>query len=397
MTRQYSRSFAREGLGRSTSHPILRSTGGFALPLILAIIALGSILVASSFLMARLESQSGANTLTSIRAHEAAERGLNEIRAQWDPQRYDTMATGGRITLAANNFGRSGYSGTVARLSGPLFLVQVEGWYRPPGVNRTARKLLSRLVRLEQPHPTVQAALIVRDTLAWDTSSAVSGSDTIPPGWSAECAPDSSVAGARVAIGSVVTISPCGPPACLRGTPPFLADSAVVDSTLISFGPLTYAALAARATKLFTGVIPAPSPSVSGTPASCLLGDSLNWGEPLHTGPYTACSRYFPIIHAPGDLVLTGGRGQGILLVDGNLTLSGGVCFVGLVVVQGTFRYGGGGGSILGALVAREVRLDARLSGSAVGIYYSACVLRVGTRGSSLATPLSHRSWAQLY
>src|SRR5580765_3465206 len=68
---------------------------GFALPLVIAVLALGGMLVTASFLLGRLESQSGENGLRSARAFEMAETGLASTLAHWDPL-FDTLPIGGR-------------------------------------------------------------------------------------------------------------------------------------------------------------------------------------------------------------------------------------------------------------------------------------------------------------
>ena len=138
-------------------------------------------------------------------------------------------------------------------------------------------------------------------------------------------------------------------------------------------------------------------PQVSGSPPQCLISDTLNWGEPSHSGPYAACAYHYPVIHSPGSLSLTGGRGQGTLLVDGDLELGGGFEFTGLVIVLGTVRNGPGGGTILGSVLARRIALSSTLPLSPLVIRYSACVLPFSNRGSSQAIPLPHRSWAQSF
>ena len=107
------------------------------------------------------------------------------------------------------------------------------------------------------------------------------------------------------------------------------------------------------------GAAPAPAPvppSGRRTPAN--RANSLNWGEPWYPAvPATAsvCQNWFPIIYRPGNLKLQGGRGQGILLVDGDLELAGGVEFFGIVLVKGRLNTTGNGNKINGAVMARNV------------------------------------------
>lgn len=370
---------------------------GFALPLMLAVLALGSILVAASFLMARLDAQSGQNTLNAMRAHEAAESGLAEIVSWWDPQIYDTMAVGTQVVVPPRILGQGAYQGRVTRLSPPIFLVQSEGWYPSQPVGFPARRALATLVRLDQPSPAIKAAITVRDTIMWDAPNSISGQDTVPSGWAARCLPDSAVAGIRVGPVVPPNLGACGVGPCLSGSPSLLVDSLVGDSTLHNFGQATYATLAARASRVLVGQLPRIGPSVTGTPGMCDLSDSLNWGDPIPGGSLGACDGFFPIIHAPGDLTLTGGRGQGILLVDGSLIIGGGTEFTGLVVVLGTLSNGAGGGQVLGAALAANVMAGNSTPGSTLRVHYSACVLPYTLRGSSLVTPLPYRSWTQQF
>jgi hypothetical protein len=371
---------------------------GYALLLMLAVLALGSILVAASFLMARLEAQSGEGTLNGTRAYEAAESGLAEITAWWDPQLYDTLPVGDSLAVPRRMLGTGSYVGSVRRVSEPLFLVRVEGEVPNPPSAFPARRLLTSLVRLEGTNPGIHAALTVRDSFAWDASGTINGTDTVPPGWISKCSGiDSSVAGVRYAPSVVPSWGSCGGSSCATGTPGATVDSTVADSTLLSFGGQGYSSLALRALRTPTGTIGPIGPAVIGSPSSCLLSDSLNWGEPTPAGPTAACQNYYPIVHAPGDLTLTGGRGQGVLLVDGNLTLSGGTAFTGLVVVQGTLTSGAGGGSIVGAAIARRVLVSSVFSGPSLQLQYSACVLPYTVRGSAVVTPLPYRSWSQAY
>jgi hypothetical protein len=369
---------------------------GFALPLMLAVLAVGSILLAGAIVIARLEVQSGRNALRASQTLETAELGLGEITAWWDPAQFNHLPVTATQSLPARTFGSRGYTGALTRLSSVLFEVNVEGWFQGPSNLPIARRILRSLVRLEGERPLVSAALTVIDTLSWDGASTVSGHDTIPPGWEPACVVDSSMAG--LATPPTAYQGPgvlC--PLCAHGSPPFIADTSLSLATLTGFGRLSYAGLAARASFTPSGLVGPIGPAIGGQVPACQISDSLNWGEPRRTGAFSACALHFPVIHSPQNLVLTSGRGQGILLVDGDLELRGGFEFTGLVIVLGTLRNGPGGGAVLGAVLARSVALDHLLSASPLDIRYSACVLPTSMSGTSLATPLPYRSWAQVF
>lgn len=367
---------------------------GFALPLILAVLAVGSILIAASFLMGRLEVQSGENGLNAAGAIEAAEAGLSETIAWWDAPQFNQLSVGSSLTIPPRSLTSGGYSRRLTRLSAALFQVESNGWHQARANLPVAHRSLRALVRLTPDVPPVLGALTVVDSLAWDGSSVVSGVDSIPPGWGG-CTPDSSIAGIAAPPSVPAALASC--PGCAAGNPPILQDSTITVAMLSLFGASGYAGLAAHALYSPVGMLGTVGPHVAGSPPVCVMSDSLNWGEPGQTGPFASCARHFPVIHSAGDLILTGGRGQGTLLVDGDLELGGGFAFTGLVIVQGTVRNGPGGGAILGGLLARRVALNSGLPLSPILIRYSACVLPFSSRGSSQAIPLSYRSWAQSF
>jgi hypothetical protein len=379
---------------RSQSRRAQARCRGFALPLVLAVLAVGSILMAALFLLARLEIQSADNGLNAAGAFQAAETGLTETVAWWDAAQYNQLAIGSTLAITARHLVSGGYGSRLTRLSPALFLVESDGWHQARANLPIAHRTLRSLVRLAAEAPPILAALTVMDSITWDGSSVASGMDSIPPGWGG-CTLDSSVAGIAAPPSAPTNLGGCS--ACAAGNPPILLDSAISVTMLSVFGTSGYSALAARALYSPVGTVGTVAPQVAGSPAQCAISDSLNWGEPRQAGPFAACAHHQPVIHSPGDLTLTGGRGQGTLLVDGDLELGGGFEFVGLVIVRGTVRNGPGGGTILGALLAGQIRLSSALPFSPLAIRYSACVLPFMSRGTSSAIPLPYRSWAQSF
>jgi hypothetical protein len=85
------------------------------------------------------------------------------------------------------------------------------------------------------------------------------------------------------------------------------------------------------------------------------------------------------ITYIPGNVQLTSGAiGNGILIVDGDLDIHGGLQFYGLVIVRGIVKFTGGGANgtnIFGSVLAgKESLVDNVLGGSAV-IQYDKCSL----------------------
>lgn len=78
----------------------------------------------------------------------------------------------------------------------------------------------------------------------------------------------------------------------------------------------------------------AVAPEPSHREGACDTADPSNWGAPRDPGD--ACASLFPLIYVGGSLTLEGGAGQGVLLVEGDLTLASDAEFHGLILLGGT-------------------------------------------------------------
>ena len=169
------------------------------------------------------------------------------------------------------------------------------------------------------------------------------------------------------------------------------------DSSFTEFGGLTYAQLANLADKtLPTGTINNTAPVVMG--GKCSTGNVLNWGDPQN--PDQPCGGYFPMMHAPGNLRLqSGGVGQGILLVDGDLDLRGNFVFYGVIIVQGNFETQGVGNKIYGGVLASNATIEAQTLTGTSEIDFSTCSATRAVYNNSALTrpqPLARRSWIDM-
>lgn len=84
-----------------------------------------------------------------------------------------------------------------------------------------------------------------------------------------------------------------------------------------------------------------------------------NWGA---EAPHP-CAEFAPVVHATADLSITGGFGQGILLVDGDLRLERGAHFRGLVVALGDVTIEPGS-MLEGSLLVHTPTARVRVEGS---------------------------------
>jgi hypothetical protein len=186
---------------------------------------------------------------------------------------------------------------------------------------------------------------------------------------------------------------------CIAGEPPVRSDPALAEGVPLQAGGADWSDLASVAGKTYAGggqgLVVVPAPAQSG--AVCDRSAPYNWGEPARPPTVAPCTGYFPVIHATGDLTIAGGRGQGVLLVEGDLVLTGAAEFDGLVLVRGSLTAVGAGGRIRGGVVvavtggARAVSLE----GASIG--YSSCALAAALRDAWPARLIPERSWSELF
>src|SRR2546423_7225540 len=155
------------------------------------------------------------------------------------------------------------------------------------------------------------------------------------------------------------------------------------------------------ADKSVSGTFPhvKPSTTTSGGVTVCNTGDNANWGDPGRAAPAGACESYFPVVYAPGDVSVNGDYGQGILLVNGNLSIQGQFTFYGQIIARGTVKLTGNGNHVYGGIMAAVVidSTDAsKLSGNS-SIHYSRCALTTVFLSASTSTRAPQRSWIELF
>ncbi|NNG17040.1 MAG: hypothetical protein HKM89_11215 [Gemmatimonadales bacterium] len=382
--------------------PRLSDERGIALVMaVFAIVVIGA-LVAGTFFAGRLEQRTGLNAMSGAQSFEAAEAGLTDVLDNWDTSIYNAMATGDTMTLPSVSMGgNTWYVNRVTRMNDNLFQIISAGAKADAGGNIMAQRVVGTFARLIMPLVDMTAAITVNGTMTIGGSTEVSGVDENPVGWSGSCAtPTDTLAGIRSSSTTVNTNGAnCSGLACVEGDPQFQGGDPTVDSTIFNdFGGISFDELAAMADIQVSGTRTGLAPSLTvAVPPRCDRSDDNNWGEPYFGTGFAACFNYFPIIYAPHNVRISGGRGQGILLVEGDLELSGGMEFYGPVIVQGRVRSTGTGGHIFGGLMAAQVDLDpSTLTGNSLA-QFSSCALERALRAAATARPLGERAWMQVY
>lgn len=372
---------------------------GFALAGAVFALVVIAVLVTGAFFVARQESSIGKNSATYERAFQAAEAGLGAAVANWQANiaTYNNLPVGDSQlvtgTLASNG---GSYSGYIRRLSQELFMVRVTGT-DPTG---TSSRTLASMTRLQQIEMTFRAGLTTRSSLRIGGSSFIDGRDATIGGWGCPTTGLDTLAGVLTRDSTQIQTSGCSNYSCIAGSPKIQQDATINDSTFFKFGDTDWNELVSMATKTYSGDWgPLNSVAPIGSSTTCTTSTSSsnhNWGEPLRPPTVAGCTNYFPIIYVSGNLKLTGGRGQGILLVGGDLEVQGGFEFYGPVIVRGSLKTSGTGGHFNGGVMAANVDLElSTVLGDAL-ITYSSCAIERALAMNAPGRLLPSRAWMEI-
>jgi hypothetical protein len=392
---------------------------GFTLMLSLfALVVLGAA-ISASFLAVRFDRSGSTRSTWAAEAQTAAESGIARTYATWDATVQNVLPvwttaapvewTSGDQALQA---GKLFHNTTVRRLNQELFQATSTGW-RQGGGSRLAQLSVVQFFRLAKPSIDANAAVTVSEPVKFNGNSfEVSGFNANPPQWGVgECDaldPGNSddVVGVRSATGTGVGTNDLdnvfGYPAAHVPN-----DASITSATFNDFLDYTFATLGSQPgvkvlpnTTPYNGVGPVLDVSTS----TCDKTAALNFGEPYRpptTGVITQCTGYFPVVRGTGSQTkfAAGARGQGILLIEGDLEMVGGFEWVGLIIVRNQIKISGTGNKIYGALLAEgaDVDTDNGSVGGNVEIHYSNCAIEKAVFGAAAARPLGQRGWSQTY
>lgn len=403
---------------RCTQPALHRDRRGITLVLALFTLVVLGAAVGTSFLVVRTDRLSSSQSTYAGEAQLAAESALGELEATWDPAVQNVLPvwtsavptewSSGTRTLQA---GKLFHSVTVRRLNPQLFMATALGW-RAGGGGRLSELALVELYRLAKPTIGVNAAVTVSEPIKFNGNAfAVSGINALPPQWGVgECAAldagtSDDVVGVRSAAGTGVGTADLdnvfGYPAKHVAN-----DPSITSATFNDFLDYTFATLGSQpGVKLLPNTTPYNGVGPIATGGVCDKTVLLNFGEPFRNPPtggaVTQCMGYFPVVHGTGAQTkfAAGSRGQGTMLIEGDLELVGGFTWVGLIIVRNQIKITGNGNKIYGALLAEGADVDAGNGsiGGNVDINYSACAIEKAISGASLARPLGQRAWSQVY
>lgn len=378
--------------------------------LILAVFALVVIgaLVAGVFYTAQLEQRSGGNALAGQQAADAAQAGIDYAIANWDNS-WTTMGTGNSITVASTRLGSTGayYTDLVTALNGFTYLVTATGQSKNGSGSVLASRAYGMIYKKNIPTLNVQSGVTVAGGVSIGGSATIVGNDSTPSGgaWSSTCSgqPTQNQPSIRTDSG----YSTHGNPGLYgnggSGTGTISAHDSSVGTTITDVTQAYNTFInSANVTIAGGSTINGAAPALNATTHVCDRTVSTNWGDPQsNKAPYTVggvttypCASYYPIIHVTGNLHVTGGIGQGVLLVDGDFDSGGGFTFYGLVIVKGSILKGNGNSSYYGGLLSESANITDNFTGT-INIQYSSCAINTVVSNSAVARPIVQRPFIQ--
>ena len=381
-----------------------RRREGFALATSIVAIVLIGLLIAGTFFGSTQEFRAGRNALYQERALTAAEFGQNEVLKDWSTPSAMAMKAGDVTSHTVTVQDGAVADVRVTKLNMLTFAVVSEA-RAEAGTDVAARRRTGMLIRLDIPDLRIVGALTTAKQTGVTGTGSLGGTDVNPTGWDCD-APGPAKAGIVNDDAADVTASgACGGFSCVSGTPKVAEDPLAGDpDTYNEFGGISYDSLASDAnvviptsgTTLFTGI----GPIISG--GVCDLSDPKNWGDVNRNSTTPGmCESYFPIIHATGSgtLEVSTGKGQGILLIDGNFKMAGNFEFYGPIIVKGNFLSEGTGNKVVGGVMVMNENCTSGTCNEVKGnshLQYSRCAL-LATLIPRATPVLASRSWADMF
>lgn len=364
---------------------------GVALLIVIAALTLlGALMAATATAVLHAQRSSrraGAVAATHAAAEAARATAIGELPARLAPD----MAIGDTMAWNAAIWNGAATRLSVTRLAMDILRVESTATMPSMGTAGAAWAAMSTTSALWAVQPAVlpvRAALTAGAPVIPGPGAAaqlrLDGRDTLLAGW--RCSAVDSASVAAIATGAPVTL----PPASLVGA--VLTD---LDAALLARYELSWPVpdtLRIAPAIIFASDLTSP-PIAPRDAGVCLAGtaEPTNWGDPYRPSP---CAGWLPLVRVRGNLDRPAGRGQGMLLVDGDLTLGGNFEFHGVVVVLGRLRATGVGNRVVGAILAagdpaRPHELDA------LELRYSSCAVRSALLAAGVLRPVSPRGYGR--
>lgn len=373
-------------IARSLAPSVARR--GVALAAVLYFLVLAALTSIAVVFGTRAAAQRAGDSRTDAALVGAADLAVHSALARWNGADRDRQPVGTTVIEHPPGSGELSASLAITRLQLRIFSLVADVRAAPGGAGRR----VALLVRVPIPAQPLESALVSAvDVSVGDSVSFVA--DT------GRCATAGAVAITR-APQATLFIDPAIP---VEQQPVVRVDSAAAASaTYLRLGGWSWADLARRAdVQLAADATMTPAPIVAG--GTC-TDDASNWGEPNDAA--SPCGARAPLVYAPGDLTIAGGRGQGALLVDGRLVIAGPFTYSGQIVVRRGIETRGAAISISGLVSAWRATSDSSFTRAARGdvvlthgtvLRYSRCDAAHGIESWLQPRAVRAHAWTELF
>jgi hypothetical protein len=376
----------------------VKRRGAALMTVIVATVLVGALAAGSVFVGVQ-EQRMGEGVRRASKSTGLANGGAVEVLRSWNPQTNNSIRIypldSIQVGATASPNGVGVYAGRVYKLTNEIFLMDVAGRDSVSFLNNVpdngARDRIGLLARIVPLNVDIQAAMTVGGPVNFGGGNTfVNGTDATPPGWAANNCPPASatIAGVRAKSAGDIGASQ----GQVSGSPDSVISPGMDSSTFTQYGTSSYTSLANAASITLPAGTYNPAPSVSG--GVCQSSNS-NWGD--GNTPSNPCGTRFPIVHITGNATIGAGQGQGILLVDGNLTMSGAFNFFGIIIVRGaTTTTAGANVNVYGGLMMASMNFATTSFNGNVNVKYSKCALTKAKDGTGTPAMLRSRGWTEL-
>jgi hypothetical protein len=360
-------------------------------------------MVAGASYFAMQNSRASDNSRRVVQATNIAEAATAEVLHTWQSASYNLLNKGDTIAIAqaTSPQGKGKYQGKISKLSDQTFMLDLTAFdsagSRARGTGARQRMgMLLRIVPLALP--VASALTIANPVIFGGGNSIVAGADQVPAGWSGNCPPAGpGVVGVHAKAPGDIQ----GSAGQYTGSPASSITPGLDSMSYTNFGGVSYAQLAATAMAVSPGATYSPSPIVNaGVCVKTGAGSNLNWGDGAN--PANPCGTYYPVVNITGGptstTTLNGGQGQGMLLVNGDLIVSGTWTYYGVLIVRGTFKTSGvGAPKVYGTVLANRVDFSSTSAGNAAAVInYSNCSVTRATNATALSSPMRSRGYVRM-
>lgn len=366
----------------------LRNRRGLALLWTLATLILLSILATGAFHMALGDARRANDAQRATAVDQAANAAVYQLAALWPGTDLDSVPIGDTLPAATRTLGTVTTVTRALRSSTTTWWVTGTAFSPDSTSHESTLRRVALAARLVPPTLPTDAVLTARDSVEVIGSGEVAGRDTVAGALGAGCTAGAAAAGIATPDSTHLIKGN------VTGAPPVWQHPSIGSSALyLSFGSESWADLTMRAQIVLPGgTTLTPAPSVSA--GVCNRVTPGNWGDPLGGGP---CARWAPLIWVRGDVTLNGGAAQGLLLVDGTVTIAGGAEFHGVIAARNDLRSGAGGGVVLGAVLVADSAAytgNHSLIGPGLRLQRASCLVAAVLRRHAPLRPVRLRPWA---